>query len=216
MNRAERRGKMRIQLTHGIIARFGATPAVIVDITDAGARIEHFAGLEVGRRGRFRLSWRDTPVEVEATVVRCRVQRFGTGKEGTTVFESGLSFTSYCEDSMRALHDLVATQVARSLAEQVANARGIGPVIERNMPVFRSGVVETAADRGYLRCTLYGGRWDKKWSRSPDQPDEGFTLLASEPEDHIKELCAQYLKADAEDRQFIKALARITVERDNV
>src|SRR6266511_300947 len=139
----ERRKKQRIQLTRGIVARYGATPAVILDITDGGARIEHFVRLDVGRKARFQFDWDGKPIAVEAEVRSCRVHRFAHGEAGTTVFQSGLYFNQFYEDSQNLLREFVATHVARSLAEQVANARGIGPVIERNMPVFRSGVVAT-------------------------------------------------------------------------
>jgi hypothetical protein len=231
-NGKERRKKQRIQLTRGMLARYGATPAVVLDITDAGARIEHFARLDVGRRARFQFQWRDKPIEVEATVVACRLHRFAHGDEGVTVYQSGLSFSMYIGDAAVQLRDFVAQHVARSLAEQVANARGIGPILESNMPVFRSGVVATngidateektrrmipaaatAVDRGYVRCSLNGNRWDKKWSRTPEQPDEGFTVLASEPQDHIDQLCETYQKSNVEDRKFIRLLAQLSVER---
>lgn len=229
---ADRRKKKRIQLTRGLIARYGATPAVILDITDAGARIEHFTRLDVGRKARFRFDWKDKPIEVDATVVACRVHRFAHGEQGTTVYQSGLFFSDYIEQAADALRDFVAAHLARSLAEQVANARGIGPITERNMPVFRSGVVATngidatdekakrmlprssvAIDRGYVRCTLNGSRWDKKWSRTPEEPEEGFTVLAVEPDDHVEQLCQAYLRGNPEDRKFIRLLARASVER---
>jgi hypothetical protein len=229
---AERRKKKRIQLTRGLIARYGATPAVILDITDAGARVEHFTRLDVGRKARFRFDWKDKPIEVDAKVVACRVHRFAHGDQGTTVYQSGLFFSDYIEQAADTLRDFVAEHVARSLAEQVANARGIGPITERNMPVFRSGVVaangidatdekarrmlprsSVVIDRGYVRCTLNGSRWDKKWSRTPEDPAEGFTVLAAEPDDHVEQLCEAYLRGNPEDRKFIKLLARASVER---
>src|SRR5439155_5576642 len=194
----ERRKKKRIRLTRGLIARFGTMGAIILDISDAGARIEHFNRLDVRKKALFRLEWQQQPIETTAQVVSCKVHRFDHGDQGTTVYQSGLYFTEYAGDSAAKLRDLANTVVARSLAEQVANARGIGPVIERNMPVFRAGVVaasgiepipddkkglipnaEIVVDRGYLRCTLVNDkRWDKKWSRSPTQPEAGFTVPA--------------------------------------
>lgn len=229
---SERRKKQRIVLTRGIIARFGTMGAVILDITDAGARIEHFSRLDLGRRSRFRFEWQQSGIEVEAVVMSCRVHRFAHGDEGTTVYQSGLSFAGYTADAEARLREMVATIVSRSLAEQVANARGIGPVTEKNMPVFRAGVVaaagldpsesaskryipssEVAVERGYTRCTLIANRrWEKKWSRSPEQPPDGFTVLATEPTEHIEQLCETYLHATDEQRKLIRIMAEASVE----
>lgn len=206
--------------------------AVILDITDAGARIEHFTRLDLGKRAPFRFTWQDREIEAEAEVRSCKVHRFAHGDDGTTVYQSGLLFTNFVGDALNRLRELVATSVARSLAEQVANARGIGPITERNMPVFRSGVVassemapdqknkqfipstEVVIERGYVRCTLINGnRWEKKWSRTPEQPPDGFTVLAAEPTDHVDQLCETYLKGTAEDRELIRLIARVSVEK---
>lgn len=228
----ERRKKQRILLTRGLIARFGTMGAVILDLTDVGARIEHFVRLEIGRKARFRFDWQGHEIEVEALVMSCRVHRFAHGDDGTTVYQSGLQFSSYAGDAAAILREMVATIVSRSLAEQVANARGIGPIIEKNMPVFRAGVVaaagidpsqekakrfipttEVAVDRGYTRCTLIANRrWEKKWTRSSEQPEDGFTVLATEPADHVEQLCETYLKADSEMRRLIRLMAQVSVE----
>jgi hypothetical protein len=231
-SRPDRRKKKRILLTRGLIARFGTLGSVILDITDAGARIEHFSRIDLGKRARFRFEWQKKEIETEAEVRSCKVHRFAHGDDGATVYQSGLLFTNFVGDAAAQLREMVATVVARSLAEQVANARGIGPVIERNMPVFRSGVVaadgldanqggaerlipkaEVAVDRGYLRCTLSGRRWEKKWSRKAEQPDEGFTVSASEPADHVEQLCQTYLNGNKDDRRLIRLIAQISVEK---
>lgn len=229
---AERRKKKRVQLARAIIARFSSMGAVILDVTDSGARIEHFARLDIGRTARFRLEWQGRAIEVEARVMSCRVHRFAHGDDGVTVYQSGLSFTEFYGDASAVLRELVATVVSRSLAEQVANARGIGPVTQDTMPVFRSGEVvvtafdtetdrrflpnsEVVAHRGYVRCTFVQGRsWQKKWTRSAEQPEDGFTVLASEPSDHVDQLCNQYAAGDSENRNLIRLLARCSVESE--
>lgn len=228
----ERRKKQRIVLTRGLLARFATTGAVIVDITDAGARIEHFHRLDIGRRDRFRFAWQQSEIEVEAMVRSCRIHRFAPGDDGTNVYQSGLSFASYAGDAQSRLREMVSTIVSRSLAEQVANARGIGPVIERNMPVFRSGVVaaagldpsqrdakryipsaQVAVDPGFTRCTLLANRrWEKKWTRSPEQPADGFTVLATEPPDHVDQLCETYMRSGPEERSLIRVMAEASLE----
>ena len=233
-NRQERRKRTRIALTRGVIARFGTQGVVMIDASESGARIEHFTKLELGRIASFRFDWKGAEVTSTARVVSCRVHRFVHGDQGATVFQSGLQFIDYVGASQTKLKEMVSTAVARSLAEQLANARGIGPVTESDMPVFRQGVVtakglaakpeevarllpksEILVDRGYIRCTLVNNiRWDKKWSRTPEPPLEGFTVLATEPAEHVDQLCENYLHGNAEERDLIRLLARVSVEHN--
>jgi hypothetical protein len=227
--RSERRRKPRLSLTRSLIARYGAQGVVIVDIHELGARIEHFAPLTVGRSGTLVFDWQSTRIETAATVVACRVHRFAQGRDGGTVYQSGLAFVNPSADAVAALQELMKTAIARSVAEQVANLRGLGPVTERDMPVFREGIVAgegvdasqvtqrrlpiARAHGGYIRCTLMNGkRWEKRWTRNPEAPEDGFTVLATEARDQIDMLCEDYRRTDAETRRLIRLLARITVE----
>jgi hypothetical protein len=228
-SRAERRRKPRLCLTRSLIARYGAQGAVIVDINENGARIEHFASLTPGRSASLCFDWKATRIECPATVVTCRVHRFADGDHGGTVYQSGLSFGELSASAAAGLKELMSTFVARSVAEQVANLKGLGPVTERDMPVFRSGVV--AADgidpaqasskrtpiarphHGYMRCALDDGRrWEKRWTRNPQQPDDGFTVLATEPRELVDLLCDDYMRSDNVTKGLIRLLARVTVE----
>jgi hypothetical protein len=56
-------------------------------------------------------------------------------------------------------------------------------------------------------------RFVKKWSRTPDQPEAGFTVSASEPEEHVDQLCENYLKGTEEDRKLIVLLAQLSVDK---
>jgi PilZ domain-containing protein len=230
-SRPERRKKKRTALSRGVLARYGTLDVIMIDISEAGARIEHFTQLNVGRKTRFRFEWQDEKIETEAEVRSCKVHRFANEEEGTTVFQSGLFFTNYVGDAANKIREMISMLVSRSLAEQVANARGIGPVMERNMPVFRGGLVTSSGvegtddknvripktqivvDRGYVRCVLAGRHWTKKWTRSAEQPEEGFTVPATEPTDHIETLCEMYEKADGDGRKLLQLLARLSVEK---
>jgi hypothetical protein len=227
--RPDRRRKPRLQLTRSLIARYGAHGVVIVDIHDLGARIEHFAPLHPGKTAALVFDWQSKRIEMPAMVVACRVHRFADGPYRSTVYQSGLSFTNPSAEALQALRELMKTAIARSMAEQVANLRGLGPVIEREMPVFRSGGMVAGegidqtqvtgrrapvarAHSGYVRCTLRDRRWQKRWTRDPQPPEEGFTVLATEPRDQIDMLCEDYRRMDDETRQLIRLLARITIE----
>ena len=234
MTRSERRKKTRIQLTRGLLARYGTIGAVILDITDSGARLEHFNRLELHKTAPFRFSWQEQEFVLIAEVMSCRIHRFAAEEGGTNVFQSGLEFKNTPDDTLTRLREMVSTIVARSLAEQVANARGLGPILEseKNMPVFRAGAVvakglepdqkgadryipttDVVVDRGFLRCTFKGKMVEKKWTRSSEQPESGFTIPASEPADLVDQLCESYINGDEEQRALIVAMAQASVEK---
>lgn len=231
--RPERRRRQRVRVGQTLLARLGPKAVIVLDLSDGGARIEHFAPLDVGKLARFEMPWSSGAIEATATVVSCRVHRFIPGREGGTVYQSGLSFNEYIGDGRTRLLQVLESLVARSLAEQVANMRGLGPVLEKEMPVFRSGVVvaadgnldadadaarrlaasSAALDRGYTRCVLIKGRrFEIKWTNSADQPENGFTVRASELRDAVERLCQDYLRGSEEDRRLIRRLALLSVE----
>ena len=51
-SRPERRKKQRTALPRGVLARHGTLDVIMIDISEAGARIEHFTQLNVGRKAR--------------------------------------------------------------------------------------------------------------------------------------------------------------------
>ena len=228
--RPERRRKPRLRLTRSLIARYGAQGVVIVDIHEGGARIEHFSPLQPGRTAVLTFDWQSARVTVEARVIASRVHRFADGQHGGTVYQTGLAFAPTDESNAHAVHELMTTMISRSVAEQVANLRGLGPVTERDMPVFQEGVVAAEgvdasqgttkripikrAHQGYTRCVLLPGRrWQRRWTNSPVQPDnEGFTVLATEPRELVDMLCEDYIRCDSATRKLIRLLARVTVE----
>jgi len=141
----ERRKKQRIQLTRALIGRFGVMGVVILDITEAGARIEHFDRLDLRKRASFRLDWQQQTIETTAEVRSCRIHRFASGDQGATVYQSGLFFTDYVGEAQAKLRELTTFVVARSLAEQVANARGLGSFT--STPVSSGTTASTAPPR---------------------------------------------------------------------
>lgn len=230
----ERRKKKRVRLTRGLLAKLGMIGVVVLDVSETGSRVEHFTRMQTGARTRLRFSWENRSVTAECIVISCKVHRFFPGDAGSTVYQSGLLFTEYADDSLTTLKAMVSAFVARSLAEQVANARGIGPVLQNDMPVFRGGVVattevdmksasmnkylmpetanEAATRSGYIRCKFMKHRWEKKWTREYEEPTEGFTVLATEPPDQIEKLCQTYSKADPDTRRLIRLCAQMSVE----
>jgi hypothetical protein len=231
---AERRTRNRIHLAEPIVGRVNSFGAVLVDISEGGARIEHYHRMKTGSDVMLRFEWEGASISTACRVVTCRVHRFASGDDGITVFQSGLAFVNPASESANALRRLTSTYVARALAEQVANAKGVIPIFkEDEMPIFRAGVLssntfdaETSRKnkhlipgkkltraRGYIRCTVdKNGNWKKKWTMDAGQPEDGFTVSMHEPLEQIDMLCATYRSADADGKALIRKMAALSVE----
>jgi hypothetical protein len=230
--RAERRRRKRIQLSNPLVGRIGSHGALLLDLSDGGARIEHYNRLKTGSTATLRFDFEGHSVRLTCTVVGCRVARFASGDDGLTVYQSGLSFAEDDAASIELLKAITTTFVARALAEQVANAKGVKPVDVDHMPIFRGGVLSSnqfdskqtekdkhlipgkrvATERGYIRCRLRKETsWTKVWTLDPEQPDEGFTVSVHEPSEQVEMLCQTYREATAEERQLIREMARLSI-----
>ena len=230
--RAERRRRKRIQLTTPVLARIGSYGAVILDLSDGGARIEHYNRLKTGAAATLRFEIEGKSLRLSCRVVACRVARFAAGDDGLTVYTSGLSFNTDDEENIHAVHTITSTFTARALAEQVANAKGVRPLDVEAMPIFREGglaanQLEKVVDarnkhlipirklvdhRGFIRCRLRKDSWTKTWTLDPEQPDEGFTVSIHESSEQIDLLCETYQAAGRQERQFIRRMARLSVD----
>ena len=55
--------------------------------------------------------------------------------------------------------------------------------------------------------------WKRRRSLLPDQPEDGFTVRASVPEEEIEILCRTYEKGDDESRRLTRLMAELSVSR---
>lgn len=226
----ERRREKRLQLAEPIVARFGTSVVVLIDLSPLGARIEHYSRIERGTERALRVDWAGDQVGIRGTIVRSRVDRFIPGDQGLTVYRSGVAFDPVQSEQIAHVRQLISNAVAATLVEQVANARGFWTEAKPEMPIFRHGILTTndphleeklrkylpnsdmVKQRGYVRMTLLGGRWSRTWTLDPSQPEEGFTISASEPPEEIKLLCEAYANSDAAARELIRQLARASTQ----
>lgn len=225
----------RVSPARKLYGRVGTTGVLVVDISERGARLEHYnKRFGTGEKVKFELEFEGRALSLAAQVRHSRIVRFMPGDDGVTVYRSGLEFGHIEPALLEDLREVIATIVKRGLAEQVANVRGLGPVLQRDMPTFRTGVVD-AGERaegvrsdgashlvqnhkwsneiGYLRCTREGNRWVKKWTASSEQPAEGFTVPANESPQEVDLLCRTWDEADDAGREFIRACAVVAVDR---
>lgn len=63
----------------------------------------------------------------------------------------------------------------------------------------------------FVRCRLNGGVWTREITADREQPPDGFTISAAEPEDQIALLQVAYEEADDADRNAIREFAAVTL-----
>lgn len=234
--RQERRRQSRIRLASPLVGRVDSYGAVLLDISEGGARLEVYTRLRTGSIAKFRFDWEGQAIETSCNVLACGVARLAGGEKGATVYHARVSFVEPEGVSAQSLKRIVTTHLTRALAEQVANAKGVLPVDEQRMPIFRGEVLtsnryaETSAQRnahllpasdvikqrGYICCRLNsGGIWSRKWTRDATQPSEGFTVSVHEASDQVALLCRTYADADRAMRELIRRMAALSLESLN-
>jgi hypothetical protein len=65
----------------------------------------------------------------------------------------------------------------------------------------------------FVTYTVNGGVWTRRASLLPDQPANGFTIAASEPQDHVELLCRTFEQGSAETRRLTRLFAELSVTR---
>jgi hypothetical protein len=213
------------------VARFGTEGVVLVDVSELGAKIEHYHRVKVGDEKIFRLRVKELAVAIHSRVVVSKVHRFAPGDDGLTVYRTGIEFTTATDSDLETIRQMISSARAQTLVEQVANAKGFVPP-KGEMPIFRGGIltsnqVKIASEKtdahllpnrpivkqiGYVRFYKRVGRWMKIWTMDPTQPDDGFTVSANEPVEQVDKLCDLYRNGDQKTRDLVRLLASTSLE----
>ncbi len=97
-------------------AKLSGLTVSIVDLSTAGAKIEHAFPLQGGRQSRLEFVWAGSGIFVQCEVVRCRLQKSSL-QPGTISYASGLRFTDPGEESRDIIRKLVAELVMEKSRE---------------------------------------------------------------------------------------------------
>jgi PilZ domain-containing protein len=190
----ERRVYQRLALTKALTARFGRFRVHLLDVSAIGALIESDKDIPLGSQDTLRFKWRHYSVEIKAEAIR------------TAEDHAGLHFL---EDSEQ-LRNLIAESALEVLKAQEANLEGAR---ERNIISGDETLTTASAGlraSGFVSWTLEEQGWKKRRSLLPDQPDNGFTVSAGEPEDEVALLRKTYENGDAEARRLTRLLAELS------
>ncbi len=189
----ERRHFQRLALVEPIDGWFGDFAVRLVDVSATGALIEYEEAIPADARALLRFYWRGEDVEVMAETVRTKASR------------SGLHFL----EENDALRRLIANSATEMLVALEANARG-----DRDTNLVGDETLTAAWRRpasGYIRWIFDPPSWTSEHSATADQPPNGFTIAAAEPEEQVALLCRTYESGDAEARKLTRMLAELSV-----
>jgi hypothetical protein len=190
----ERRQFQRLSLADPVDGWFGDFAIRLLNLSATGALIDSDEPLPDDARALLRFYWRGTEIELLARTAR------------TMATQTGLEFLEESE----ALWNVLSESANELLRAQEANAAGI-----REANVFGDETLTAGSARtrlaGFVTWTLGDGGWKATRSLLPDQPANGFTVAAGEPEDQVELLCRTYESGDTESRRLTRMFAELSV-----
>lgn len=193
----ERREYQRLNLTKPLDAWFGDFAVQLIEVSARGASMLHEDELPVGARALLRFLWRGEAIEITAEIARTAAQR---------------SALLLIEDSDR-LRVLIMESAAELLRAREANASG-----DRNRNLVGDETL-TAASQGaglgrtFLAYELADGKWKCRVVLVPDQPENGFTVMAGESDEQIALLQRTFESGGEEARSMTRMIAGLSVTR---
>ena len=191
----ERRKYQRLNLTEPIDGRFDLLPVQVLDVSATGALLLHDGAIAEGARGLLKFPWRGDEIVVVSQVAR--------SDEG----RSGLEFVADSEPLRQAL----SASVLEMLRAQEANADGdrARNVIDGDATITAAAGMQSVSV--FVSYQLTDAGWKKRTMLLPEQPEDGFTVAASVPDDEITTLCRTYEAGDTEARRLTRLLAELSV-----
>lgn len=190
----ERRQFQRLNLNEPIDGWFGDYPVRLVNVSATGALIASEEEIPDDARALLRFFWRGKEIELLAKTAR-RVDA-----------NTGVAFL----DESETLRDLIAESATELLRAQEANALGLR---EANVIGDQTLTAASAGARlaGFVSWILADGVWKSRRALLPDQPPDGFTVRAGEPEDQVELLRRTYESGDTESRRLTRMFAELSV-----
>ncbi len=191
------RRSARIALRPPREVRLGEQPALLLELSTGGARVEHQERVMVASRATLHLPGFDVTARV----------RYETALPGSSgiVYHTGLQFTDVATPEATMLEDLLRAEVQRQVEEWEANLNGV-PMPPRPVAGPRSSVLQR-----YLWLHLTSQGWVRKETSDPNQPLDGLAIPADQPLESIALLCKTYENADPRTRDYLRTCATLAI-----
>lgn len=199
----DRRQAERFPLPKKANATFGGFEARIVEVSLIGCQIEHTDRIAPRSHLPLRFKWRGEQVRLEATVMRSEMRSIG----GKPAYASGLSFCDSADQSPPVIRQIV--RWLADAAKAAAHVEDPEPVVAPpagSAPFLRVDEEEPEPVSAlYLQCVLTAGKWERFFVEAPDQPAEGFTIVAPNDDSEVEVLCRAYAAANPQKRGQMRA-----------
>lgn len=216
-----RRAAARVRLRMPLPARLGVSNVVLSDVSISGAGIQHHVQIPITERGQLVFRWEKQTLALECSIVRSRLEVVQHGDLTMRIYHSGLVFDR--GGALEELRKAMERRVTRALDRRHADFYGLSPferaVTDSSGAINLDAIFPLVAERmrGYIRCELVNRVWNREWTRSPEQPSEGFTVSAVESPSDVDLLRRTYERASVDERRLIRIFADLSIrERSEV
>ena len=202
----DRKGFQRLRLGKPLLGLLNSDNVLILDVGMGGALIEHHGVLAAGRPVRLLFRWKTEDVEFEGELSRSEVIR---GDGPSSISHTEVHFLNPIGNSERSLSDMIGTFIGDVLAAQKLNASGERTDGDDFLSTL--GGARRSRSRGYVTYQMDGeGNWSRSSTRSPQQPENGFTVAQYEDDDDLRVLCRAWEIGDEEARHLIRLVAEMS------
>lgn len=195
----------RVLVPDPIPAVLAEENARIVELSLVGAGIEHTARAAINAVVPLDFIWRGERVVLRATIARSELRVVN----GKNVYFSGVSFCGAIFDSPPTIR-----RIMRSIVDQTISADAFAPRKSERVAFFKDEDEDVSSTAPYLECILEDGGWRKRRVWTPNQPREGFTMIAPENPAAIDPICKNYENATADARRMFRASAELSIAQN--
>lgn len=206
-------------LQEPIDAKIGDMEARIVEIDLTSGRIEHTGRLSMNATVTLQFKWRGEKMRLKAKIARTEMRSL-RGKPG---YISAVTFAASEEAALRKIvartpmpppeepPEEVSEEVQEPLPEEVSEE------VSEEVEEEEEEIEEIGADAEiplYVRCTWAADqRWVTERVRDPEQPMQGFTMVAPDDESEIEDFCKTFEIADPETQRMMRTAFEVAIER---
>jgi hypothetical protein len=190
----ERRHAARSKLPEPIAVRIGALSGRIIDLSMAGARVEHEEKLTVGAL---------VELDMQGTKLKGRVARseISGRKGGALVYQSGIHFPELDAAASRAIAALLGGDEKPAPAPAPPAPASPAPASANGGSMFLP--VDDEETMPYIMLRFRERRWSKHYTATPQQPEDGLTISRDQAKE-IDMLQRTYETADPDTRRMMR------------